>query len=77
MLYLFHLIGLLRFSVLISSWRAYSAGFHGNFKGDGTLLGSSLVVGPGDAGILYEHHSEEFGDHADMVAVRKAVERMP
>ncbi len=57
-------------------WNAHSAGVAGNFKGDGTLLGSTLVVGPQDQGILYEHRSRVFGDRADPQQVLKAVKKI-
>jgi len=45
-------------------------------KGDGTILGSTLVVGPRDQGILYEFRSSEFGDMADTQEVLKAVKKI-
>ena len=45
-------------------------------KGDGTLLGSTLVVGPGDQGILFEYHSKEFGDHAELAEILEAVRKI-
>ena len=36
-------------------------------------IGGSVVVGPGDHGILFEHHSMEFGDHADPNGILEAV----
>ena len=67
---------MLRFSVLKSAWRARSLGFTGNMEGDGTLLGSTLVVGPRDQGILFEYHSKEFGDHAEVADVLEAVKKI-
>eukprot|EP01083_Nonionella_stella_P145641 456744_1 len=40
------------------------------------LLGGTLVVGPGDTGILYEHREKLFMDFCDLDQVRKAVEAM-
>lgn len=45
-------------------------------KGDGTLLGSTLVVGPGEQGILFQHRSREFQDRVDPQDVLKAVQRL-
>lgn len=70
------LLGLLRFSTYRSGWNAYSAGVKGNLKGDGTLLGSTLVIGPGDQGILFEYRSKDFGDKADVQEVLKAVKKI-
>lgn len=66
--------GLLRWSVIRSFLNASLEGIRGNTKGDGTLLGSSLVVGPEDQGILYQYRSKEFGDRADVEDILKAVE---
>ena len=68
--------GLLRFSTYMRHWSAHSSGVAGNMKGDGTLLGSTVVVGPGDQGILYEHRSRVFGDRADPQDVLKAVKKI-
>ena len=57
-------------------WNARSSGVEGNLKGDGTILGSTLVVGPGNQGILYEFRSTEFGDMANMQAVLEAVKKI-
>lgn len=68
--------GLFRISVIQSCWRAYRGGFSGNMEGDGTLLGGSLVVGPGEQGVLFEYHSVEFGDHAPHEDIVEAVSRI-
>ena len=57
-------------------WSAQSAGVEGNMKGDGTLLGSSLVVGPGDQGILHQYRSKIYGDRANPVEILKAVKQI-
>lgn len=59
-----------------SHWNAHSAGVDGNMKGDGTLLGSTLVLGPGDQGILFEHRSREFQDRVDPQDVLNAVRKI-
>ena len=68
--------GLLRWSVICSFLSASFEGVSGNMKGDGTLLGSSLVVGPGDQGILFQYRSREFGDRANVKDILKAVENI-
>ena len=70
------LSGLLRWSVIRSFLNASFEGVSGNMKGDGTLLGSSLVVGPGDQGILFQHRSREFGDRANIKDILKAVQEI-
>lgn len=70
------ILGLFRLGTYWSSWSAHSAGITGNMKGDGTLLGSTLVVGPGDQGILFQHRSREFQDRVDPQDVLKAVKEM-
>lgn len=66
--------GLFRLGTYLSFWSAKSAGVTGNMKGDGTLLGSTLVVGTGKQGILFEHRSREFQDRVDHQDVLKAVQ---
>lgn len=68
-------LGLLRWHGLKTIWQA-SSKVEGNFKGDGTLLGGSFVVGPGDQGILFQHQSREFGDRASLEDIMKAVEKI-
>eukprot|EP00731_Ephydatia_muelleri_P010614 Em0005g1200a len=70
------LLGLLKFGAWKSMWRSYHKGFHGNLKGDGTILGSTLVIGPVDQGILFEYRSAEFGDHADPEDVLAAAKQI-
>jgi hypothetical protein len=54
--------------------RAKSGGFSGNLEGDGTLLGASLVLGPGEQGILYQFQATEFGDHAPLQDIAAAID---
>lgn len=70
------LSGFLRPSVWKSSFRARGKGIEGNLKGEGRLLGGVFVVGPGEQGILLDHKEKEFGDKADLKAVRDAVFKM-
>ena len=53
-----------------------SEGVDGNMRGDGTLLGSSLVIGPSDQGILFQYRSREFGDRANKQDVLRAAEKI-
>jgi len=39
-------------------------------------IGGTVVVGPGDQGILFEHHSMEFGDHAKHTDILEAVKKI-
>ena len=57
--------------------RARSGGFSGNLEGDGTLLGATLVLGPGEQGILYQYQATEFGDHAPLENITASVDRIP
>ena len=69
--------GLLRLSVWLSFIRNSRAGFHGNMKGDGLLLGATLVIGKGEKpDIIYQHLSKEFGDHADPQTVLEAAKKI-
>ncbi|KAK4320144.1 hypothetical protein Pmani_008979 [Petrolisthes manimaculis] len=67
------LTGMLRWSVWSNIRRANNKGVDGNLKGDGTLLGSVFLVGPGDQGILYEHREMEFGDHHNSTQLLEAL----
>lgn len=68
-------VGLLRLSGLKAYWQA-SYTVQGNMKGDGTLLGGSIVIGPGSQGILFQHQSREFGDRANLDDIVRAVEQI-
>ena len=46
-------------------------------KGDGLLLGATLVIGKGDnPAIIYQYLAKEFGDHADPQLVLKAAKEI-
>ena len=57
--------------MILSGLRARSGG---NMEGDGTLLGASLVLGPGDQGIVFQYQASEFGDHAPLQNITAAVD---
>ena len=65
--------GLLRWHSIKSLWQADAKG---NLKGDGLQLGGSMVIGPGDQGILFQHQSREFGDRADPKDILAAVQKI-
>ena len=67
---------LLRWDVIRAGWRSLSAGFRGNMRGEGTILGSTLVVGAAEQGILFQHRAKVFGDHADTEKVLEAARRI-
>lgn len=67
------ILGLFRLGTYLSFRGAQSAGVTGNMKGDGTLLGSTLVVGPGEQGIIFQHRSREFQDRVNPQDILKAV----
>lgn len=56
--------------------RAKSAGFSGNMKGDGTLLGAVLVMGSREQGIIYQYQAKEFGDHAPFPDIIAAINKI-
>ena len=61
----------------MSLFRNSRAGYHGNLKGDGLLLGATLVIGKGDnPEIIYQHLSKEFGDHVDPQTVLEAAKKI-
>ncbi|MPC39215.1 Redox-regulatory protein FAM213A [Portunus trituberculatus] len=68
--------GMLRWSVWQNIRRATSKGVEGNLKGDGTLLGSVFLLGPGSQGILYEHREREFGDHHNSTELLEALSKL-
>lgn len=65
--------GLLRWSVISNILRTRDLGVEGNLKGEGRILGSVFVIGPGSQGILYEHREKEFGDKANTTQLLEAV----
>ncbi|XDV43934.1 hypothetical protein PO909_012318, partial [Leuciscus waleckii] len=69
-------LGIARFGVWMNILQVWRKGYHGNRKGEGFVLGGLYVIGPENQGILLEHHEKEFGDKADLSAVRKAVSRI-
>lgn len=68
--------GMLRWSVWQNIRRATSKGVEGNLKGDGSLLGSVFLLGPGSQGILYEHREREFGDHCNSTELLEALSKL-
>lgn len=70
------LTGMLRWSVWQNIMRANKKGVDGNLKGDGTLLGSVFLLGPGEQGILYEHREMEFGDHFNSAELLEALKKV-
>ncbi|KAF4106238.1 hypothetical protein G5714_012228 [Onychostoma macrolepis] len=69
-------LGFARFGVWRNLLQVWRRGYHGNRKGEGFVLGGLYVIGPENQGILLEHHEKEFGDKADLTAVRTAVSRI-
>uniref|UniRef100_A0A9J7YLJ5 Peroxiredoxin-like 2A n=1 Tax=Cyprinus carpio carpio TaxID=630221 RepID=A0A9J7YLJ5_CYPCA len=69
-------LGFARFGVWRNLLQVWRRGYHGNRKGEGFVLGGLYVIGPENQGILLEHHEKEFGDKADLSAVRTAVSRI-
>ncbi|XP_042233378.1 peroxiredoxin-like 2A [Homarus americanus] len=70
------LTGMLRWSVWSNIIRANKKGVEGNMKGDGSLLGSLFLLGPGKQGILYEHRELEFGDHHNSTLLLEALDKI-
>jgi hypothetical protein len=68
--------GLLLPSVWKNLKRAMSAGFKGDMKGEGRLLGGVLVIGSNNQGILYEHREAVWGDHADINKIKEACQKI-
>lgn len=69
-------MGMLRLGVLQNFKRAWSAGFQGNMKGEGFILGGVYVIGPEKQGILLEHQEKEFGDKVNTESVLEAVKKI-
>lgn len=70
------LLGFLRIQSYISGYQAYQSGTAGNMKGDGTLLGGVFVIGPGNAGIVFEHREKYWGDYVEISDVLQAVKNI-
>ncbi|CAG0899415.1 unnamed protein product [Cyprideis torosa] len=71
------LSGLLRFSV-IRKIAALTMGrdVSGNMVGDGTVMGGVFVLGSRGQGVLFEHREINFGVHADLEDVKKALAKV-
>lgn len=69
-------MGMLRWGVLQNFKRAWSAGYKGNMKGEGFILGGVYVIGSGKQGILLEHQEKEFGDKVDIASVLEAAKKV-
>lgn len=69
-------LGLFRVGVWQNFKRAWNAGYQGNMKGEGFILGGVYVIGPGKQGILLEHQEKEFGDKVDIASVLEAVKKI-
>lgn len=65
------LSALLRPTVWMSMFRA--RGVEGNMKGEGRLLGGVFLVGPREAGVVFEHRESEFGDHANTTEILESI----
>jgi len=68
--------GFLMASVWRNVLRAMWRGYPNNGKGDGTMLGGVLVVGPREQGILFQHSEMVWGDIAKPDDVLAAVRHM-
>lgn len=66
------LVNFLRPSVWKSISKNKGKMIAGNFVGEYSILGSVVVVGPGDQGILYHHQESRWGDFADTDKVMAA-----
>jgi len=66
-------LGFLRFDTWMNIYKSKQMGTPGNLKGDGTLLGGVVVLGPGNQGVLYDHKEGTFGDHCNTTEVLRAV----
>jgi len=66
--------GFLRWGVWANIYRSNRAGFEGNLKGEGRLLGGLFVIG--NDRVLYQHQESEWGDHADYEKVLEAVQKV-
>lgn len=45
----------------------------GNLQGEGRLLGGVFVIGPGEQGVVFQHHEKVYGDYADLALVKDAL----
>lgn len=57
--------------------RALRSGAENEHGGEHRYLGGVLVVGAGDAGILYEYKEASWGDHAPLADVMSACQQLP
>lgn len=66
------LLGLLSTKFWSNNSEANSMGTKGNLSGDYSHLGGVLLVGKGDAGVLWSFQEVEFGDKAPIQSLLKA-----
>ena len=70
------LLAFLRLDSWVNIYKSKKKGTHGNYKGDGTLLGGVFVLGSGNQGVLFEHREGTFGDHCNTKEVMEAVKKI-
>jgi len=70
------LLSLLSYDALRNIISGMIKGTPGNVKGEGRLMGAVFVIGPGNQGILYQHHEKIYGDEANLDDVRAAIQKI-
>ncbi|KAL6068797.1 Peroxiredoxin-like 2 activated in M-CSF stimulated monocytes [Balamuthia mandrillaris] len=68
-------LGLLRPSFWSAASRADGKGFKGDLAGDGWQLGGTFVVDCQSGELVFQHHQQGFGEHADLDQLMQSVKQ--
>lgn len=68
--------GIFSFGSVVKIVKVIRNGVPGNAAGEGRLLGAVFVVGPGDQGIVFQHHEKVIGDFASLDDIRAAIQKV-
>lgn len=68
--------GIFNFETLASIIKEIRKGTPGNSKGEGRLLGAVFVIGPGNQGIVFQHHEKVIGDLANLDDIKDAISKV-
>ncbi|KAH3863084.1 peroxiredoxin-like 2A [Dreissena polymorpha] len=68
--------GIFNFESLAIAIKDSLNGTPGNLEGEGRLLGGLFVIGPGEQGIIFQHHEYPIGNRADIERVREAIQKV-
>lgn len=68
--------GIFNFVSVSHMIKSFTKDTKGNMEGEGRLMGAVFVIGPGNDGIIYQHHETVIGDTADIPSIREAIQKI-